>query len=163
MFFFFFFFFFIYMSSRCFLLSYESVGILVQEEKQKQDFRPSWISFRNDFFFFFFFFFFFWLYGPLKNISLISSRSLIKGGRKPENPGKKKTPDHPKAELGFATCYSSEARTTAVRNLMDLESTLLSTRLREGGGLGTILAIFDLQVTPRLPTKFRVNWHRGVG
>ena len=23
---------------------------------------------------------------------------------------------------------------------------------------GTILAIFDLQVTPMLPTKFRVNW-----
>ena len=33
---------------------------------------------------------------------------------------------------------------------------------RHGGYLGfpigTILAIFDLQVTPMLPTKFRVNW-----
>ena len=27
----------------------------------------------------------------------------------------------------------------------------------------TILAIFDLQITPMLPTKFRVNWPRGVG
>ena len=26
-----------------------------------------------------------------------------------------------------------------------------------------ILAIFDLQVTPMLPTKFRVNWHLGLG
>ena len=27
----------------------------------------------------------------------------------------------------------------------------------------TILAIFDLQVTPMLSTKFLVNWPRGVG
>ena len=38
--------------------------------------------------FFFFFFFLFGFYGPFKNISLISSRSFIKGGRKPENPEK---------------------------------------------------------------------------
>ena len=36
----------------------------------------------------FFLFFWFWLYGPLKNISLISSRLFIKGGWKPKNPGK---------------------------------------------------------------------------
>ena len=29
--------------------------------------------------------------------------------------------------------------------------------------IGTILAIFDLQVTPILPTKFRVNWPIGSG
>ena len=38
---------------------------------------------------------------------------------------------------------------------------------QDGGHLGfrirTILAIFDLQVTPMLPTKYRVNWPRGVG
>ena len=33
-------------------------------------------------------FFFIWILRPFKNISLISSRSFIKGGRKPENPGK---------------------------------------------------------------------------
>ena len=32
-----------------------------------------------------------------------------------------------------------------------------------GFPIGTILAIFDLQVTPMLPTKHRVNWPRGVG
>ena len=36
-----------------------------------------------------------------------------------------------------------------------------------GGHLGfpirTILAIFDLQVTLMLPTKYQVNWPRGVG
>ena len=37
---------------------------------------------------FFFFFFWFGVYGPFKNISLISSRSFIRGGQKPENPGK---------------------------------------------------------------------------
>ena len=37
---------------------------------------------------FFFFFFWFGFYGPFKNISLISSRSFIEGGRKPENPEK---------------------------------------------------------------------------
>ena len=40
------------------------------------------------FFFFFFFFFWFGFYGPFKNISLISSRSFIEGGRKPEYPEK---------------------------------------------------------------------------
>ena len=29
--------------------------------------------------------------------------------------------------------------------------------------IGTILAIFDLQVTLMLPTKFQVNWHLGLG
>ena len=38
----------------------------------------------------FFFFFLFGFYGPFKNISLISSQSFIKGGRKPENLEKKK-------------------------------------------------------------------------
>ena len=32
-----------------------------------------------------------------------------------------------------------------------------------GFPIGTILATFDLQVTPMLPTKFRVNWHLGLG
>ena len=33
-------------------------------------------------------FFLFGFYGPFKNISFISSRSFMEGGRKPENPGK---------------------------------------------------------------------------
>ena len=32
-----------------------------------------------------------------------------------------------------------------------------------GFPIGMILAIFNLQVTPMLPTKFRVNWHLGLG
>ena len=32
-----------------------------------------------------------------------------------------------------------------------------------GFPIGTILAIFDLQVTPMLPTKFGVNWDFGSG
>ena len=32
-----------------------------------------------------------------------------------------------------------------------------------GFPIGTILAIFDLQVTLMLPTKYQVNWPRGVG
>ena len=32
-----------------------------------------------------------------------------------------------------------------------------------GFSIETILAIFDLQVTPVCPTKFRVNWPRGIG
>ena len=32
-----------------------------------------------------------------------------------------------------------------------------------GFPIGTILAIFDLQVTTMLPTKYQVNWPRGVG
>ena len=37
---------------------------------------------------YFFIYFLFRFYGPFKNISFISSRSFIKGGRNPENPGK---------------------------------------------------------------------------
>ena len=32
-----------------------------------------------------------------------------------------------------------------------------------GFPIGTILPIFDLLVTPMLPTKYRVKWPRGVG
>ena len=32
-----------------------------------------------------------------------------------------------------------------------------------GFPIGTILAVFDLQVTPMLSTKFRVNGHLGLG
>ena len=32
-----------------------------------------------------------------------------------------------------------------------------------GFPIGTNLATFDVQVTLMLPTKFRVNWSRGVG
>ena len=32
-----------------------------------------------------------------------------------------------------------------------------------GFPIGTIVAIFDLQVTPVLPIKYQVNWPRGVG
>ena len=32
-----------------------------------------------------------------------------------------------------------------------------------GFPIGTILAFFDLQVTPMLPTMFRVNWLLGSG
>ena len=32
-----------------------------------------------------------------------------------------------------------------------------------GFPIGMILATFDLQVTPMFPTKFRVNWHFGLG
>ena len=41
------------------------------------------------------------------------------------------------------------------------------TDFQDGGHLGfligKILAFFDLQVTLMLPTKYRVNWPRGVG
>ena len=58
--------------------------------------------------------------------------------------------------------------------LPSLESIGLSTQemkwkidFHDGGHLGfpigTILAIFDLQITLMLPTKFRVNWHLGLG
>ena len=32
-----------------------------------------------------------------------------------------------------------------------------------GFPIGTTLTTFDLQITPMLPTKFRVNWHLGLG
>ena len=38
---------------------------------------------------------------------------------------------------------------------------------QDGGHLGylirTILAMFDLKVTSMLPTKYQVNWPKGVG
>ena len=42
-----------------------------------------------------------------------------------------------------------------------LEATGLS--VQERFPIGTILGIFVLQVTLMLPTKYRVNWPRGVG
>ena len=40
-------------------------------------------------------------------------------------------------------------------------SYFLSTGYPDGFLIGTILAIFDLQVIPMLPTKFQVNWPSG--
>ena len=47
-----------------------------------------------------FLFFLFGFYGPFKNISLILSQSFIKGGQKPENPGKNHLTIH-KQNLAF--------------------------------------------------------------
>ena len=63
---------------------------------------------------------------------------------------------------------------TILAILPSLESIGLSVRekkrklvFQDGGHLGfpigMILAIFVLQVTPMLPTKYQVNWPRGVG
>ena len=46
-----------------------------------------------------------------------------------------------------------------VNGARSFEQTLNSGQL--GFTIGTILAIFDLRVTPMLPTKFRVNWPFG--
>ena len=61
--------------------------------------------------------FLFGLYGPFKDIPLISSRSSSKVDENRRTRGK--PPDHPLTELGFPICDPSKARTTAVRNLMD--------------------------------------------
>ena len=67
--------------------------------------------------FFFIIIIWFGFYGPFKNISLISSWSFIKGGRKLESWGKNQLTIR-KQNLAFPRVLS-EARTTAVRNLMD--------------------------------------------
>ena len=61
-------------------------------------------------------FFFFFDLGFMA-LSLISSRSFIKGGRKPENPGNNHLAIR-KQNLAFPH-DPSKARTTAVRNLTD--------------------------------------------
>ena len=56
-----------------------------------------------------FFFFLFGFYGPFKNISLISSRLLIRGGGKPEYPEKNHLTY--RCRTWHLTCDPSEART----------------------------------------------------
>ena len=85
-----------------------------------------------------FFFFLFGFYGPFKNISLISSRSFIEGGRKPENLEKNHLTIR-KQNLAFP--HMTRARLEPQR------STLLSTRLR-----GPV----------RLP-DYQINWPFGSG
>ena len=74
---------------------------------------------------FFFFFFLIWVLRPFQEyftyIEPIVHRRWAKTGEPGEKP-----PDHPKAELGFPTYDPSQARTTAVRNLMDQASALYS-------------------------------------
>ena len=77
---------------------------------------------------FFLSFFLFGFYGPFMNISLILSPLFTKGGQKLENPGKNHLTIC-KQNLAFPS-DPSEARTSAMKNLMDSESTLLSTRLQ---------------------------------
>ena len=75
------------------------------------------------------------------NILYISSQSFIKDGRKPENPGKNHLTIR-KQNLAFPR-DPSEAQTTEVRNLMDQESALLSSRLR---GPSDFFSLADLDL-----------------
>ena len=75
-------------------------------------------------FFYFYFFFLFGFYSPFKNISLISSGSFIKGGRKPENPGGKKCQNF----------FFSE-KTKNKKTIKKLSAAVIISALRGKGGL----------------------------
>ena len=83
----------LFLSTNCTDTSYlvfESTGLLVRSKKRKIDFQDglhgSHIGFPMERFYLFLLYILIWFgfYGPFKNISLISSRSFIEGGRKPE-------------------------------------------------------------------------------
>ena len=85
-------------------------------------------------------FFRFGFYGPFKNISLISSRSFIEGGRKPENPEKNhltirkqnlafphmtraRLEPQPKSQLSYPLGYGGPTEYDQIRNIHKLEMT----------------------------------------
>ena len=110
--------------------SFESVGLFVQEKSEKDIFKTAAMAaimdFRSEQFYFFFFFLIYkssrCFVPSFKSISL----SVQEKKRKIDFPDGRDC-----GHLGFP--------------------------------IGSILAIFDLQVTPTLPIKFRVNWPFGSG
>ena len=85
---------------------------------------PSWILELNDLAKFWFGF-----YGSFKNISFISSRSFIKDGRKPENPGKK-TNWPSVSRTWLSHMWPKRGSNHSGEKPNGLRVTLLSTRLR---------------------------------
>ena len=104
--------------------------------------------------FFFFFFFWFGFYVSFKNISLISSRSFIKGGRKPEYPGKNHLTIR-KQNIAFphVTCDPSVTRTTAVRN----DETLVSVYI-----INILYAYVCAVLGPRGWQNMELSWIHGI-
>ena len=108
------------MSHLCFLASLESIGLLVQEKKQKIDFQDGCHGGHLGF--------------PIGMILAIFDLQF--------------TPMLP-SKFGVNWPFGSGEEE---KNLSHL-----------GFPIETILAIFDLQVTPMLPTRFGVNWLLGSG
>ena len=129
----FFFPFMIYKSPQCFLSSFKSIGLSVQDKKWKivfkrRPWRTSWIFDLNNFSYYFFICSYFWSI-HLSNASYqISSQLAFLFGRR--------------SEIDFQDGGHS-------------------------GNLGltieTILASFDIQVSPMLPTNFQADWPFGSG
>ena len=117
---------------QCFLLSFKSVGFLVQKKKRKVDFQFR----RHD--------------GHL-GFSVGTILTVF---------DLQVTPMFP-TELQINWPLVPE------KQKLDVQDSRYSSRHGHGGyfgfPIGTILAIFDQQVTPMLPTKFHISWPFGSG
>ena len=153
----------IYKSPQCFLASLESIGLAVQEKKRKIDFHDGHHGGHLGF--------------PIGMLLAIFDQLAFGVRRKSQKYiFKMAAPWRPswiydRHDFSYLIYKSSRCF------LASLESTGLSVQEKKrkidfqdghhGSHLGfpirTILSIFDLQVTPMLPTKFQVNWPRGVG
>ena len=115
------------MSHLCFLLCLESIGLSVQEKKQKIDFQDGCHGSHLGF--------------PIGTILAIFDLQVT-----------------PMLPTRFGVNWLLESGEEAKNRFQDGH---------HGGHLGfpicMILAIFDLQVTPMLPSKFGVNWPFGSG
>ena len=91
--------------------------------------QKTWCSMYVFFCFFFCFLFLIWVLRPFKNISLMSSRSFIKGERKPENPGKNHLTIR-KQNLAFPHVTRARLEPQRWETWWIKESALLFTRLQ---------------------------------
>ena len=157
-----------YKSPQCFLPSFKSTGLSVQEKKQTIDFQDSsHLGF---------------LIGTILTILMYKSPLCLLWSFKSNGLSiqeKKRKIDlqdgHHGGHLGFQT-----GTFLAIFDLLVTLMLLTKFHLAFGSGeakkrfsrchsghlgfpIGTILASFDLQVTPMLPTKFQVNWPYGSG
>ena len=117
----------IYKSPKCFLPSFKSTGLLVQEKKRKIDFQDGGHAGHPEF--------------PISMILAIFDLQV--------------TPMLPSKFESTGLSVQEKKRK------IDFQDGCHGGHL--GFPIGTILAIFDLQVTPMLPTKFGVNWLLGLG
>ena len=164
-----------YKSPRCFLASLESIGLSVQEKKRKIDFQDGCHGGHLGF--------------PISMILAIFDLQVTPmlpskfgvnwpfgSGEEAKNRFSRWPPWWPSwifDRHDFNYFFINKSPQCFLASLESIGLSVQKKRkidFQDGGHgghlgfpIGTNLAIFDLQVTPMLPTRYRVNWPRGVG
>ena len=152
----------------CFLASFNSIDLLIHTKKRKIDFqeppwRPSWVSDRNELSYFY-----------IQSTPMLPIKFQVSWPFESEEDTKNMFSRWPPQQTSwisdrkdfsyilFTNHLDASYKVSSQLDLRFRRRSEKNFRNRHYDGyivfpIGTILAIFDLQITPMLPTKFQVN------